>query len=438
MSDVADPARAGTLAAFRYRNFRIMWTASLLSSSGSWLQMIAVPYVIYSITGSGAWLGFAGFLGYAPMVITGPYAGSVADRFDRRRVLIYGGLVQTFVTLLLWLVWVAGDRHIGVFLALLTAGSFVGGFTVAAWQSFVTELVPREHLLNAVTLNSTQFNAARAVGPAFGGVVLATLGVSWCFFFNAVSFLLMVFGLLIVRVPARVRPSSTDRPRPLREMREALGYVRTVPGIVTCLIVVTILGLIAGPVFNLIVVFADGYGVGGGAYGMLAACLGIGAVAVSPFVAGRGSDIRRSTLLSIAMVLYGCALVGLGSSPNVAMASVCLLFAGAGYLGMTASLNTAVQLQVREDMRGRTMALYLMVLTAAVPIGAQVQGWCVDLVGVHWTVGVGGALFVTAWFVLAVGLRRLRTIDLEDHAFSAEDRLHIAEAESTEAAIDPI
>ena len=438
MSDVTDPARAGTLAAFRYRNFRIMWTASLLSSSGSWLQMIAVPYVIYSITGSGAWLGFAGFLGYAPMVITGPYAGSVADRFDRRRVLIYGGLVQTFVTLLLWLVWVAGDRHIGVFLALLTAGSFVGGFTVAAWQSFVTELVPREHLLNAVTLNSTQFNAARAVGPAFGGVVLATLGVSWCFFFNAVSFLLMVFGLLIVRVPARVRPSSTDRPRPLREMREALGYVRTVPGIVTCLIVVTILGLIAGPVFNLIVVFADGYGVGGGAYGMLAACLGIGAVAVSPFVAGRGSDIRRSTLLSIAMVLYGCALVGLGSSPNVAMASVCLLFAGAGYLGMTASLNTAVQLQVREDMRGRTMALYLMVLTAAVPIGAQVQGWCVDLVGVHWTVGVGGALFVTAWFVLAVGLRRLRTIDLEDHAFSAEDRLHIAEAESTEAAIDPI
>lgn len=438
MSDSTTPVNAGPLVAFRYRNFRIMWTASLLSSSGSWLQMIAVPYVIYSITGSGAWLGFAGFLGYAPMVITGPYAGSVADRFDRRKVLIWGGLVQTGVTLLLWLVWVAGDRHIGVFLALLTAGSFVGGFTVAAWQSFVTELVPREHLLNAVTLNSTQFNAARAVGPAFGGVVLATLGVSWCFFFNAVSFLLMVAGLCVIRVAQRERPSDVGRPHPLREMREALRYVRTVPGIVTCLIVVTILGLIAGPLFNLIVVFADGYGVGGGAYGLLAACLGIGAVAVSPIVAGRGSVIRRSTLLSTAMVLYGSALVGLGLAAHVQLAAVCLLCAGAGYLGMTASLNTAVQLQVREDMRGRTMALYLMVLTAAVPIGAQIQGWCVDLVGVHWTVGVAGAIFVSAWFVLRFVLGRLATIDLVDHAFGPEDELHIAEAESTEAAIDPI
>ena len=424
--------------AFRYRNFRIMWTASLLSSSGSWLQMIAVPYVIYSITGSGAWLGFAGFLGYAPMVVTGPWAGSVADRFDRRKVLIYGGLVQTGVTLLLWVVWVAGDRHIGVFLALLTAGSFVGGFTVAAWQSFITELVPREHLLNAVTLNSTQFNAARALGPAFGGVVLATLGVSWCFFFNALSFLMMVLGLLLVRVPRRERLTEPGKAHPVREMREALSYVRTMPGIVTCLIVVTLMGLIAGPLFNLIVVFADGYGVGGGAYGMLAACLGIGAVAVAPIIAGRGSTARRSRLLSLAMAVYGLALVGLGLAPTALLGGACLLAAGAGYLGMSASLNTAVQLQVREDMRGRTMALYLMVLTAAVPIGAQVQGWCVDLVGVHWTVGVAGAIFVLSWIVLRYVIDRLSTIDLVDHEFTADDELHIAEAESTEAAIDPI
>lgn len=424
--------------AFRYRNFRIMWTASLLSSSGSWLQMIAVPYVIYSITGSGAWLGFAGFLGYAPMVVTGPWAGSVADRFDRRKVLIYGGLVQTAVTLLLWVVWVAGDRHIGVFLALLTAGSFVGGFTVAAWQSFITELVPREHLLNAVTLNSTQFNAARALGPAFGGVVLATLGVSWCFFFNALSFLMMVLGLLLVRVPRRERLTEPGKAHPVREMREALSYVRTMPGIVTCLIVVTLMGLIAGPLFNLIVVFADGYGVGGGAYGMLAACLGIGAVAVAPIIAGRGSTARRSRLLSLAMAVYGLALVGLGLAPTALLGGACLLAAGAGYLGMSASLNTAVQLQVREDMRGRTMALYLMVLTAAVPIGAQVQGWCVDLVGVHWTVGVAGAIFVLSWIVLRYVIDRLSTIDLVDHEFTADDELHIAEAESTEAAIDPI
>lgn len=437
---MAPQERAGAFAAFRYRNFSLMWTASLLSSSGSWLQMVAVPYVIYTITGSGAWLGFAGFLGYAPMVLTGPYAGSIADRFDRRKVLIVGGLVQTTITFGLWIEWVAGVRSIGVFLGILTLGSFVGGFTVAAWQSFVTELVPREHLLNAVTLNSAQFNAARAFGPALGGVVLATLGVSWCFFINAVSFLVMVLGLLLVHVAKRTITATAGRARPLHEMRQAMTYVRGVPGIVTCLIIVSALGSLGGPLFNLLVVFAtDVYGVGKGAYGLLAACLGTGAIIVAPLVAGRGGGISRSRLVSIAMVGYGSALVLLGAAPVVALGAAALLVAGAGYLGITASLNTAVQLQVREDMRGRTMAFYLMVLTASVPIGAQVQGWMVDWVGVRWTVAGAGTLFLGVFVVLRVVLDRLGTMDAVDPAMmSAEDELHVIEAEATEAAIDPL
>jgi MFS family permease len=434
------PEHDGAFVAFRYRNFRLMWSASLLSSSGSWLQMVAVPYVVYTITGSGAWLGFAGFLGYAPMVLTGPYAGSVADRFDRRKVLIVGGLVQTAITFALWLEWVLGVRSIGVFLAILTLSSFAGGFTVAAWQSFVTELVPREHLLNAVTLNSAQFNAARAFGPALGGVVLATLGVSWCFSINAVSFLAMVLGLLLVRVAPRVMTGPVGRARPLREMRQAMTYVRTVPGIVTCLIIVSALGSLGGPLFNLLVVFAtDVYDVGDGAYGLLAACLGTGAILVAPLVAGRGGRIPRSRLVTFAMVGYGSALVLLGAAPVVGLGAAALLVAGAGYLGITASLNTAVQLQVREDMRGRTMAFYLMVLTASVPIGAQIQGWMVDWVGVRWTVAGAGALFLAVFVVLRFVLNRLRTMDAVDPAMmSAEDELHIMEAEATEAAVDPL
>jgi len=438
---VTAPQRVdGAFAAFRYPNFRLMWSASLLSSSGSWLQMVAVPYVVYTITGSGAWLGFAGFLGYAPMVLTGPYAGSIADRFDRRKVLIVGGLIQTLITIALWLEWVLGVRNIAVFLGILTLGSFAGGFTVAAWQSFVTELVPREHLLNAVTLNSAQFNAARAFGPALGGVVLATLGVSWCFFINALSFLAMVAGLLLVRVAPRVVTGPVGRARPLREMRAAMTYVRTVPGIVTCLLIVSALGALGGPLFNLLVVFAtDVYGVGDGAYGLLAACLGTGAILVAPLVAGRGGGLARSRLVTIAMVAYGSALVLLGAAPVVGLGAAALLVAGAGYLGITASLNTAVQLQVREDMRGRTMAFYLMVLTASVPIGAQIQGWMVDWVGVRWTVAGAGVLFLSVYVVLRFVLDRLRTMDSVDPAMmSADDELHIMEAEATEAAVDPL
>jgi MFS family permease len=418
-----------------------MWTASLLSSSGSWLQMVAVPYVIYTITGSGAWLGFAAFLGYAPMVLTGPYAGSVADRFDRRKVLIVGGVIQAAMTFILWGIWISGDRHIGLFLLMLTLSSFAGGFTVAAWQSFVTELVPRRHLLNAVTLNSAQFNAARAFGPALGGVVLATLGVSWCFFINAVSFLVRVMGLVVIRV-AQVRGNRpTGRPHPLAEMRDAIRYVRTVPGIVTCLIVVFSLGLLGGPLFNLLVVFADDvYGVGRGAYGLLAGCLGTGAILIAPIVAGRGGRASRSRVLTIAMVAYGGALVALGAAPVAIMGAVALLVAGAGYLGITASLNTTVQLQVREEMRGRTMALYLMVLTAAVPIGALIQGWLVDVIGVQWTVSGAGTIFLCVFVLLRYGFDRLSTMDLVETGgiMDAEAELHIAEAESREAAIDPL
>lgn len=432
--------RAGAFAAFRYRNFSLMWSASLLSSSGSWMQMVAVPYVIYTITGSGAWLGFAGFLGYAPMVVTGPFAGSVADRFDRRTVLIAGGLVQAGITFALWVGWVAGVRNIAVFLTVLTVSAFAGGFTVAAWQSFVTELVPREHLLNAVTLNSAQFNAARAFGPALGGLVLATLGVSWCFFINATSFLVMIGGLVLVRVAKRTIEAPAGRPRPIAEMRQAIAYVRTVPGIVTCLLVVGALGLLGGPLFNLLVVFAqDVYGVGDGAYGLLAACLGTGAILVAPIVAGRGGGLSRSTLVTIAMAAYGSALVLLGAAPMVLLGGAALLVAGAGYLGITASLNTTVQLQVREDMRGRTMALYLMVLTAAVPIGAQLQGWMVDWIGVRWTVAGAGALFLAILVVLRFVLDRLGTMDAVAPAMVPSDvELDIAEAEAMEAAIDPL
>ena len=438
-SAATSPKRDSAFIAFRYRNFRLMWTASLLSSSGSWLQMVAVPYVVYSITGSGAWLGFAGFLGYAPMVLTGPYAGSVADRFDRRKVLIVGGVIQALFTFGLWSVWVAGDRHIGVFLALLALSAFAGGFTVAAWQSFVTELVPREHLLNAVTLNSAQFNAARAFGPALGGVVLATLGVSWCFFINALSFLIMVLGLAIIRVAPLVRTARPGKPRPIAEMRDAIRYVRTVPGIVTCLIVVFSLGLLGGPLFNLLVVFADDvYKVGNGAYGLLAGCLGAGAIIVAPLVAGRGGRASRSRVLTVAMVAYGSALVALGAAPIALLGGAALLVAGAGYLGITASLNTTVQLQVIEEMRGRTMAFYLMVLTAAVPIGALIQGSLVDIIGVQWTVAGAGSLFLMVFVLLRFVLNRLSTMDAVDRAFGVEDELHIAEAEATEAAIDPL
>ena len=206
----------------------------------------------------------------------------------------------------------------------------------------------------------------------------------------------------------------------------------------TCLIVVFSLGIFGGPLFNLLVVFAtDVYDIGDGAYGLLAGCLGAGAIIVAPIVAGSGGRASRSRVLTVAMLAYGIALVALGAAPIAIVGAAALLVAGAGYLGITASLNTTVQLQVKEEMRGRTMALYLMVLTAAIPLGALIQGWLVDIIGVQWTVAGAGTLFLVVFVILRFGLNRLGTMDSVDHEFDADDALHIAEAEASEAAIDP-
>jgi MFS family permease len=436
----APAARSGTFVAFRYRNFTLMWSASLLSSSGTWLQNVAVPFVIYRITESGAWLGFTGFLSYLPMVITGPWAGSVADRYQRRTVLLVTGVLQFGLTMALWAVWAAGERRIGPILILLVANGFAAGFSVASWQAFVTELVPREHLLNAVTLNSAQFNAARAFGPALGGIVLATLGAGWSFFINAMTFLAMIVALLLVKVPPLVRAKVVGRAKPLSEMLDAVRYVRTEAGIVVCLLVVFTLGFLGGPLFNLLVVFADDvFKVGDGVYGLLAGCMGAGAILVAPLVAGRGSRMARSRLVSFAMAAYGLALIALGLAPVAPLAAAALLVAGAGYLGISSTLNTTVQLQVTELMRGKVLALYIMVLTIAVPLGSLVQGWLVDLIGVQATVSGAGALFLVVFLALRFGTSRLDAMDdLSRGSLGVQDRLDVAEAESAEAAIDPI
>ncbi len=432
----------GTFIAFRYRNFRLMWSASLLSSSGTWLQNVAVPFVIYRITESGAWLGFTGFIAYLPMVFTGPWGGSIADRYPRRTVLMITGTLQFAFTLLLAVAWAAGVRSIAAILFLLLLSGVAGGLGIASWQAFVTELVPREHLLNAVTLNSAQFNAARAFGPAVGGIVLATLGPGWSFFINALTFLAMVGALLMVRLPKVERPKVVGRSHPMTEMREAVRYVRTEGGIVVSLIIVFLLGFLGGPLFNLLVVFADDvYKVGDGAYGLLAGCMGAGAILIAPLVAGRGSTIARSRLVAIAMVAYGLALIALGLAPVPLLGAAALFVAGAGYLGISSTLNTTVQLQVTEAKRGKVLALYVIILTLGVPLGSLVQGWLVDVIGVQATVIGAGVTFLGVFAVLRFATSRLASMDdLSRGSLGTQDdaELRIAEAESAEAAVDPI
>jgi len=394
------PGLRAAVAAFRHRNFALFWSGALVSSTGGWVQNVTIPYVIYRLTDSEAWVGFAGFCLLITAALLGPVGGTLADRFDRRRVLILTQAAQAVVALGLWGLWIAGVRSPTAIVILSALSGAFSGLMIGSWQAFVSELVPREALLNAVTLNSAQFNAARAFGPALGGIVLATLGPAWGFFLNAVSFL-AVIGALVAMNLDRVVEKASGRMRVLGDLRETFAYVRRSPGIRTCLFVVAGLSFADSPLFQFVVVFADEvFRVDTWVFGVLSAALGIGAILGTPFVAGWGGTVPRRRLVAGAMALNGTCLALFALSPNAWVGFFFLLGCGAGYLTIASSLNTTIQLQVDERMRGKVLAFYVLGVTLVAPIAALIQGFLVGAIGPRAAFTIAGGTFLGLMLLL--------------------------------------
>ena len=409
MADVERPGLRQAARAFRERNFALFWSGAVLSNTGTWVQNVTVPYVVYQITDSAAWVGAAGFFQLAPLALLSPFGGQLADRHHRRSILLVTQSCLALVALALWGVWVTGQASLPVVLGLVSLGGVITGLNIPSWQAFVADLVPRDALLNAVTLNSAQFNAARAFGPALGGLVLSTLGVGAAFLINALSYACVLVALALIRVPRRPRPEGA-RPTVLSDIAATAGYVRRHRGMVAAFLAVIALGVLGQPVISLTVVFAEEvFDVGGFAYGAMAGAIGLGSVLATPLVAGPGAGLRRSRLAVVAMVAYGVALVGFALSPVYAVGFAFLLVAGAGYLPIAATLNTSLQLQVDEDRRGKVLAVYITLFTLSMPVGVLTQGVVADLVGPRPTVVVAGAAFalVAVWLWRAGFLPRL-------------------------------
>jgi MFS family permease len=410
------PSTRRSTAALRHRDFALFWWSALVSNSGTWLQNVAVPFVLFRLTRSPGWVGFATFAQFAPGVVLAPLAGSLADRFSRRSVLLVNQTLLGLVSLALWVEWVAGWHSPWTITATVAVSGTIASMGIGAWQAFVSELVPREDLLNAVILNSTQFNAARAIGPAVGGIVLGGLGPGWAFLLNAISYAVVVGALLLIRL-RRPAADTSERIGIFREFASTIRYVRRKRGIVACCTLITAVGLLGSPIFSLVVVFADDvFGVSGTLYGLLSACLGIGAVLGAPLIASRASGLSRSRLVGMSLLVYALALAAFGAAPSYWVGVVCLLVAGGAYLAVASTSNTTVQLQVDDEMRGKVIAVYLMTFTAAIPIGSLVQGWTAQTIGPRQTTIAAGLLLA----VLVTGLRltgRLAAMDDEGAAW---------------------
>ncbi|RMH85157.1 MAG: MFS transporter [Actinomyces sp.] len=410
--DTPRPRLRDAVVALRQPNFRRFWVGGIISNTGRFFQAIALPAVVWELTASAGWVGLAGFAQFFPMALVGPVAGAIADRYTRRRVLLFTQSSQALVSLGFMALWAGGVRSPTAYVAMSVAAGVTGGLNLPAWQAFVSELVPRELLLNAVTLNSAQFNAARMFGPALAGVTVASLGPAWAFAINAVSFGAVIIALLRIDTPPAVTDRST-RMRPLREMADTVRHVRRRPGIVTAIVTVALIGLFGLPIQSLSVVFAgDVFGVGEGGFGLMVSMIGLGAVASAPVIASVGARMPRSRLQGMAMVSYAVAIGVFALAPVFPLALVGLALLGASHLASASTLNTTVQLQVDDDRRAKVLALYLMVLLLANPLGQLILGQSMEMVGPRPTVAVAAAVMGAAVLALRAS-GRLAALDGE-------------------------
>ncbi len=330
-------------------------------------------------------------------MLLGPLAGNLADRIERRKLLIVGQSGAALAALTLWLVWVSGVRNPGTIVAVAALTGLFSAFTIPAWQSFIPLLVPIEDLPSAISMNSLQFNAARGIGPALGGVILALAGPSWAFLGNSVSYGAVVIALLLVR-PAQTRQVQVQR-KVGRGFVEAVRYIRTQPGIEVGIGLAAVVAFFGFPLLNFAAVFVQQvYEVDRGYVGLLGGLLGAGAVIAVPVVSGMFGDLRRAAVIGFAVPFYGFAIIVFGSSTGLVQGSIGLLLAGSGFMMIVVTSNTAVQSIVNEQIRGRVMAIRIMTFTGSFPIGALLQTRLSDATSPRLVVTAAGTI------VLLIGL----------------------------------
>lgn len=414
-----------SLRALRHRDYAIFWSGAVASNIGNWLASLAVPFVLYQLTHSAFWVGMATLAQFLPGLLLGPVGGSMADRYDHRSVLLLTQAGMAVSALLLWLAWVTDHRSVLTIMLLVGVGGAFAGVNLPTWQSFVNDLVPRSDLNSAIALNSLQFNMARSIGPAIAGLLLAALGPSWVFLLNVVSFAFVLAALAAVR-PVQ-RRSHVARTGMVREFAEAVRYIGGQPGIQVAILVSVLVGMLGNPIFGFTVVFAGGiFDVGPVALGLMNAALGLGAMLAAPLVSGWSRSLTLGRLTRWALPLYGLVIMGFGRAPSYPFAIGTLVAVGACFLALVSSCNTALQVIVADPLRGRVLAVRIMLFTGSFAIGALVQGTLADLVGARTTVTGAGAMLVLASFWLIRWPGRLSLDRLDDGHDAPGDRRSMA------------
>ena len=392
--------------ALRHRNYRLFFSGQLISLVGTWMQSVAESWLVYRLTGSAALLGVTSFCSQMPVFLLAPIGGTVADRRNRHRILIATQSVSMVLPLILALLTFTGRVRVWHIFLLATCLGVVNAFDIPARQAFVVEMVGREDLLNAIALNSSMVNGARVVGPAVAGILVAAVGEAWCFLLNALSYLAVIAGLLLMRLT----PASRSRPgSPLRDTIDGFRFVAHTAPVRALLLLLGVVSFSGMPYAVLMPIFADSILHGGArGLGMLMAASGLGALGGALGLAARRGVRGLGRWVAAAAASFGLALELFSVSRTFWLSVLLLVPVGASMMVQMASSNTLIQAMVPDSLRGRVMSVYSMMFLGMAPFGGLFAGYMAERIGAPRTVEIGGLICLSAAAVFRLELPRLR------------------------------
>ena len=389
------------LRALRHRNYRLFASGQVISLIGTWMQAVAESWLVYRLTGSALLLGVVGFANRIPVFVLATFGGAVADRYNRHRIVIATQVASMLLASLLAFLTLTHLVRVWHLMAIAALLGVVNAFDIPGRQAFVVELVAREDLQNAIALNSSMFNGARIVGPAVAGVLVAAVGEGWCFFANAVSYLAVLAGLLLMRVPP-----SAAAPRPASmwaHVSEGFRFVLRSKPILALLILLGLVSLMGTPYAVLMPIIADQtFHSGSRGLGVLMGATGVGAFLGAISLARRVGLQGYGRTIGLSAIGFGVSIIAFSSVRYFWLGVGLLLPAGFAMMTQMAASNTLIQSMIPNSLRGRVMAVYSMMFMGMAPIGALLAGALAGWIGATTTVAIGGG------FCLLAGLTFLR------------------------------
>jgi MFS family permease len=423
----------------QHRNYRLFFTGQSISLIGTWMQRIALPWLVYHMTGSAFLLGLVGFAGQIPTFLLSPVAGVVIDRFSRYEVLLITQILSLVQAAILAILALTGVIQIWQIVLLSVIFGCINAFDTPSRHSFVIEMVEKKETLgNAIALNSLMFNGARLIGPSIAGVMLATTGEGICFLINAISYIFVIVSLLMMHIPKKEFPRKETRI--LKELKEGFNYTFGFQPIKHIILLLAVVNLMGASYQVLMPVFAKEVLHGGSdIYGFLMGAAGLGALIGAAYLAARESILRLGRIIPFAATLFGAGLVAL-SFTNIIPVTIGLMFIiGLGLMLNSASCNTILQTITDDNMRGRVMSFYTMAIMGTAPFGSLLAGSLARFISTQYAILIGGVSCIAAALVFYRKLPRLKTLvkPIYDRIAlnpQAEAEIHISSQPANEAA----